>query len=247
MKYLLILSGYEDQSAFWERIKINIPSITQHKLDIAFCEDLLKKDDSENDSGKINEWLKKVISVARQHKIDAGNEIIHVASAIDLKKLLVKAECTLFSHNILSALNSRGMLNNIDGSIISYDSNFETFKSCIIVFDKNVNSITNFESFFSHFAKSLGQTEVILLLEIGRTLNDAAKNKQAVSYLVNLFKSVGVITYPANELGDQVLHYITVKNNSVLISHKANQKFLLEPNLKESLQNYKIAYYLDEF
>lgn len=243
MSYLLILSGYEDQDSFWERLKLNIPSVSSSKLNVVYCEDILK----DGDHKEKDKWLSEVLSTAKQFKMNVDNQIKRVESDSELKKALSLSECTLFSHNILNELSTRGMLTNIKGSVISFDSHFESVKNCIIVFDKKVKSIQNFKNFFKHFAKTLCDAEVVLLMEIGKTLNEAEKNRKAVNYVVSLFKSVGVITYPPEELPREILRYIALKKNSVLIFHKSNYKTIMEPKFKENLQNRKIAYYLDEF
>lgn len=247
MNYLLILSGYENQVSFWERLLLNVPSVTTKKLDVIFCENLMNARIAPEYTAGRNNWFKEVQMAAKEHKLDIGKEIKNVSLDSELKKILKTAECTIFSHNILNELNKKGLLDFIKGSIISFDSYFQSVQNCIIVFDKKVNSIQNFEKFFNHFAKTMKNAEVVLLMEIGKTLNEAAKNRKAVSFMVGLFKSVGVITYPPEELRQEVLRYIALKKNAVVIIHKSNYETIVEPKFKEKLQNRKIAYYLDEF
>ena len=247
MNYSLILSGYENKVSFWERLLLNVPSINTKKLDVIYCEDLLNLKINGEGRTDQNKWLEEVLLVAKEHKVEIGKEIKKVTIESELKKILSGAECTIFSHNILNELSKRGLLDSLKGSIISFDSYFQSVQNCIIVFDKKVKSIQNFDKFFNYFAKTMKNSEVVLLMEIGKTLNEAAKNRKAVSFMVKLFKSVGVITYPPEELRKEILRYIALKKNAVVIFHKSNYNTIVESKFKEKLQNRKIAYYLDEF
>lgn len=247
MDYLLIVSGYENQESFWERLSLNIPSIINCKLEIVYCEDLVHGQLFGKSTENLEEWYSSVLTIAKKFKIDVARSKKWIVTQEELKRNLISTNCVVFSHNILAEVNNKGLMSSIKGSILSFDSHFETTQHCIIVFDKKVKSIENFKNFFNHFAKSMSNTEVILLMEIGKTLNEASKNKNAVSYVVSLFKSVGVITYPPEEMKKEIIRYISLKKNTVLIVHKSNYSTLMESRFKENLQNRKIAYYLDEF
>ena len=247
MDYLLILSGYEDDPLFWERLLANVPAIANCKLSILCYPELLwrhRKNDSENER---NEWLQGVIDVASTHKINLKNGLKCVSDFSELEKPIEKSGCVVFSHVIFNELRTRKLLNKVGGSIISFDHNFNTVERCIIVFDRKVKSIVNFKKFFTHFAQTLKNVDVVLLIEMGNTLSEAAKNKKAVNYVISLFQSVGVITYVEKDLQNEIVRYVSLKENSVVIFNKSNYDTIIDPTFIERIQNKKIAYYLDEF
>ncbi|MDH5476384.1 MAG: hypothetical protein OEX22_11880, partial [Cyclobacteriaceae bacterium] len=230
---------------FWERLIANVPSVISETVSILCCADLLLRNRGGEEEKEI--WIEEVLTQANKYNVVLNNGIECVDKINDINSILSNSECVIFSHNILNALSDKKLLDQINGSMISFDRNFEVVERCVVVFDKSVKSIENFKKFFNHFAQTMKNSEVVLLIEIGKTLAEASKNKKAVKFMIGLFKNVGVVTCPAKDLQNEIQRYLSRKENSVLIFHKEKNEFIFEPKFKENVESHKIAYYLDEF
>ena len=247
MNYILILSGHENNARFWEKLTANIPSMLSEKVSIICAKDLLRNNGSETSDLHVQIWIKEVLHQAHLYKVNITGEVYCLNSIDDLKKNPLIADCVFFNHNIITPLYETGILNILKGSMISFDSNFELVEHCIVVYDHTIESFKNFKKFFNYFSSAVKNAEVILLVQIGRTLTDASRNKHAVNYIIKLFENVGVITCPAKDFQSEIKRYLSLNDNTLLVTHKSDNNFIFESNFKKQLQNRKIAIYLDEF
>jgi len=247
MNYLLILSGHENNPLFWDRLTANIPSIIAAHLGVICAKDLLDKVGLGVTEDRIEAWMDEVMKQASAHKVAIEGKINRVASVVDIKKFPSNTDCVLINLNIIDELKHQGVLKLLKGSVIGFNSNFEFVEHCIVVFDSSVESIKNFRKFFTYFSSSLTNSEVILIMQIGKTLNDASRNKKAVAYMIQLFKDVGVITCPSADFENEIMRYLSLKDNAILVTNKNTKNLIFQSNTENQLQNKKIACYLDEF
>ncbi|MDH5365787.1 MAG: hypothetical protein OEW67_02315 [Cyclobacteriaceae bacterium] len=245
MTCLLILSEHENESQYWEFFTNKMPSVASNELSVSYCPELIVDKNKQNSESK--QWLKNVAKSASKFGIHIQVDLDKVDTMQMLKKKTQSSQCTIMSHEILQQINKKPIFSSLHSPLISIPDSFHFIEKCIILFDKKVESINNFKKFFNQFTSALSSIEVILLIEMGKTINDALKNKMAVEYVVSSLKNVGVITFKKSHMKDEVLKYVLEAESSALVFHKSNYTTLIDSNFINETQNKKITYYLDEF
>lgn len=245
MTCLLILSEHENESQYWEFFTNKMSSVASDELNVSYCPELM--DDKNIRDSESKQWLKNVTKSASKFGIHIQVDLDKIDTMQTLKKKTQTSQCTIMSHEILQQINKRSIFSTLHSPLIGIPNTFHFIEKCIILFDKKVESINNFKKFFNQFSSALSSIEVILLIEIGKTISDAMKNKKAVEYVIGSLKNVGVITFQKSHMQDEVLKYVLESESSALVLHKANYTTLIDSHFIDKTHNQKITYYLDEF